>query len=76
MPKEQPQGTTSELKTCELCGRLFVRPTDPGLRWDMAQGEWVMKAKQRDCSECILNPPDVKDDVYIHRSYRLLGVKI
>jgi hypothetical protein len=69
-----PQAIPSELKTCELCGRLFVRPTDPGR--EIVKGVWVANAKQRDCAECIAHPPEIKDDIYIHRSYRLLGVKI
>lgn len=76
--RRPPHGTPVELKTCERCGRLFVRTLDPGQRWDDVAKKWVNKPKQCDCNVCIDKPISEDEDQYqVHRSYRLMGgVKI
>lgn len=73
---QTPQGIPVELKTCEYCGRLFCRPTDPGKRWDLATKMWVAKTKDKICVSCAHQPPVEDENVYVQRSFRLLGVKI
>jgi len=64
-PPEAPS-QSREIKTCEGCGRLFVR---------------IPKSQsnprpQRDCDECIANPPVEDENAgVVYRSYRVIGVK-
>lgn len=44
-----------EIKTCELCGRLFVRPSVPQVQTD-AEGKIGYAPKQRECLPCQRNP--------------------
>lgn len=76
MTTRPAHGTPVELKTCESCGRLFVRSKNPGQRWDEEAKTFVAKPMQRDCQACIDKPMTEEGEVHIHRSYRLIGVKI
>ena len=51
-----------EIKTCEACGRLFVRVIEP--------------QPCRDCPDCQLHPPPEREVAIVVRSYRVVGVKI
>jgi hypothetical protein len=66
----------AELKVCELCGRLFVRESHPGV-WNDRLQRTIEIPRSPDCPDCQANPP-VEDEKVVtisYRSYRVVGVK-
>lgn len=66
----------SELKVCELCGRLFVREIHPQV-WNDRLQKYLEIPRLPDCPDCIAHPPVEPEEVIeiTVRSYRVVGVK-
>ena len=62
----------AEIKTCELCGRLFVREARP-VWFNPTLGRWLDATKQTICVACTLHPPSEEDEevVSVSHSYRV-----
>jgi hypothetical protein len=64
----------TEIKTCELCGRLFVRVAHPQV-FHSAAGHLIELPPSADCPRCILNPPKEEEVPVVFHSYRVVGVR-
>jgi hypothetical protein len=62
----EPDAGRRELKTCEWCGRIFVRAAPASAQLG-----------QRVCDPCTATPPrEEEESKVISRTYRLHGVKL
>jgi hypothetical protein len=66
--------TATEVKTCETCGRLFVREVHPR-KFVQELNRWLEIPRSSSCRGCELNPPKEDEQVVIHRSYRVVGIR-
>lgn len=62
----------AEIKTCELCGRLYVRASHPQ-RWCEELGRHLEVPNTPICLECQVNPPKEVEVIEIRSSYRVLA---
>ena len=66
-------GGEAEIKTCELCGRLFVRQAHP-VWFNPTLGRWLDARKQTICIGCFAHPPKEHEEEIVavySRSYRV-----
>jgi hypothetical protein len=68
-------GTATEVKTCETCGRLFVREVHPQ-KFVASLGRSIEIPRMSSCRDCVLHPPSEDEQVVVHRSYRVVGIRM
>lgn len=68
--------TATEIKTCELCGKLFTRESHPQ-RWCAELQRSLEVPNSPICLQCTAHPPKEEEvEVVTHHSYRVVGVKL